>query len=122
MIIKGERSSCNRLAFKARYFDGMDIYDRERNWYKIHTARLVECSFWEKFAFLFLGRKLAVDLDIQFQGRASQVEIVKAVADSLRKDEEFWSAGEDVDDLIDKVRATRDVHGILSALDWFRTY
>ena len=122
MIIKGGRSTCNRRAFRRRYYDDIDVYDKDGRWYKIRTARLVESSIWRKVAFLLFGARRVVDLDIEFQRRAGHEEIVKAVTDGLRKDEEFWSAGGDVDEMIEEMRAAKDVDGLLSVLNYFAKY
>ena len=118
MTIRGGRCGCTHAAYRERYFDDIDIYDRSRNWFKIRAAALVESSIWKKVAFLLFGGRMAVDLDIEFQRRVSQEEIVEAVTDSLRKDEDFWSEGRDVDELIGEINATRDVEAIMSALGY----
>jgi hypothetical protein len=114
--LKGGRTSCTRTAYKTGYFEDLDIYDIRRNWYKIRAARLVESSIWKKSVSLFFSVILAVDLTIEFQRKLDQSDIIKIVVDSVRKDEEFWSSGREVDDMIEEIRNTRDMHGIMSVL------
>lgn len=114
----GARCQCTHGGYRAGYFDGLTIIDRQRNMYRVRSARLIECPMWKKVAFLFFGGWREVALDIDFQGRIEQGRIVQMVTDSLRQDEEFWSAGGDVDELIADIAATRDVEAIISRLEY----
>lgn len=117
-MIKHGRATCNNLAFKRRYFDNIDLYDQDRNWYKVRSARLIEASIFRKVVFIFFGGRRVVDLDIEFKRRVNQEDIINIIIDSLRTYEDFWSAGVDVDELIDEIKISKDMREVFYYLNF----
>ena len=116
MAIRGGRGRCNYRAYRSRCFDDVDIYDRSRRWFKIRSAAWKETSIWKKVVCRCFNRVMAVDLDVEFQRRVNLEDIVKAVVESLQKDEGYWSEVRELDELIDEISAARDIEAVMASL------